>query len=46
MAAAGTAAPRATEPATREAMPATEDYFVMVGTPARDGEDDLFGGLA
>jgi LmbE family N-acetylglucosaminyl deacetylase len=29
----------------REAMPVTEDYFVALGTPARAGEDDLFGGL-
>jgi LmbE family N-acetylglucosaminyl deacetylase len=30
----------------REAMPATEDYFVALGTPAPSGADDLFAGLS
>jgi LmbE family N-acetylglucosaminyl deacetylase len=29
----------------REAMPATEDYFVAIGVPAPNGADDLFAGL-
>ena len=29
----------------REAMPATEDYFVAIGVPAPNGADDLFSGL-
>ncbi|HEV7993237.1 MAG TPA: PIG-L family deacetylase [Gemmatimonadaceae bacterium] len=29
----------------REAMPATEDYFVAIGAPAPQGAEDLFAGL-
>jgi LmbE family N-acetylglucosaminyl deacetylase len=29
----------------REAMPATEDYFVAIGVPAPSGAEDLFSGL-
>ena len=29
----------------REAMPATEDYFVALGVPAADGAQDVFEGL-